>query len=92
MARKIKNYDLFSSHAWYVPGVKGMFGLVGWFLVGALLGGIVQSIMALFLFGFAYYSYYHYKAGNRSLCCNSFDFHEARTARTSSGRFFHCLP
>ena len=49
MARKIKNYDLFSSHAWYVPGVKGMFGLVGWFLVGSLLGGIVQSIMALFL-------------------------------------------
>jgi len=49
MARKIKNYDLFSSHAWYVPGVKGMFGLVGWFLVGSLLGGIVQSILSLFM-------------------------------------------
>ena len=49
MARKIKNYDIFSSHAWYVPGVKGMFGLVGWFLVGSLLGGIVQSVMGLFM-------------------------------------------
>ena len=49
MARRIKNYDLYSGHAWYVPGVKGMFGLVGWFLLGALLGAVVQSIMGLFM-------------------------------------------
>ena len=25
-ARKVNNYDLYSGHAWYVPGIKGMFG------------------------------------------------------------------
>jgi Predicted metal-dependent membrane protease len=48
-ARKVKNYDLYSGHAWYVPGVKGMFGFIGWFILGALLGGIVQLIMGLFM-------------------------------------------
>ena len=48
-ARKVKDYDLYSGHAWYMPGVKGMFGLIGWFLLGALLGGIVQLIMGLFM-------------------------------------------
>lgn len=48
-ARKVKNYDLYSGHTWYVPGVKGMFGLIGWFLLGALLGSLVQSIMGLFM-------------------------------------------
>ena len=48
-ARKVKDYDIYSGHAWYVPGVKGMFGFIGWFLLGGLLGGIVQAIMGLFL-------------------------------------------
>ena len=48
-ARKVNNYDLYSGHAWYVPGIKGMFGFIGWFLVGALLAGIVQLIMGLFM-------------------------------------------
>ena len=48
-ARKVKDYDLYSGHAWYVPGVKGMFGFIGWFLLGGLLGGIVQAILGLFL-------------------------------------------
>ena len=48
-ARKVKDYDLYSGHAWYVPGIKGMFGFIGWFLLGGLLGGIVQAIMGLFL-------------------------------------------
>ena len=48
-ARKVNNYDLFSNHAWYVPGIKGMFGFIGWFLLGALLGGIVTLIMGLFM-------------------------------------------
>jgi membrane protease YdiL (CAAX protease family) len=32
-----------------VPGVKGMFGLLGWFLLGTLLGGVVQMIFTSFL-------------------------------------------
>ena len=48
-ARKVKNYDLYSGHAWYVPGIKGMFGFIGWFLLGALLGGIVTLVLGLFM-------------------------------------------
>lgn len=48
--RKVKNnYDLYANHAWYVPGVKGMFVLLGWFLLGNLLGGLVQAMLGLFL-------------------------------------------
>ena len=39
-ARKVKDYDLYSGHAWYVPGVKGMFGFIGWFLLSFLTLGI----------------------------------------------------
>ena len=48
-ARKVNNYDLYSGHAWYVPGIKGMFGFIGWYLLGALLGGIVTLILGLFM-------------------------------------------
>ena len=48
-ARKVKNYDLYSGHAWYVPGVKGMFGFLGWYLVGALLGSLVQTALLLIM-------------------------------------------
>jgi hypothetical protein len=48
-ARKVKDYDLYSGHSWYVPGVKGMFGLLGWLIVGGLLGGIVILVMGLFM-------------------------------------------
>ena len=48
-ARKVNNYDLYSGHAWYVPGIKGMFGFIGWFILGAILGGIVTLIMGLFM-------------------------------------------
>lgn len=48
-ARRVNNYDLFASHAWYVPGVKGMFGLLLWFLVGAALGSLVQMLLLLFM-------------------------------------------
>ena len=48
-ARKVNNYDLYSGHAWYVPGVKGMFGFIGWFILGAILGGMVMLIMGLFM-------------------------------------------
>lgn len=48
-ARKVNNYDLYANHAWYAPGVKGMFGLFGWFLLGNLLGALVTSILLLFV-------------------------------------------
>ena len=48
-ARKVNSYDLYSGHAWYVPGVKGMFGFLGWLILGALLGGIVMLVMGLFM-------------------------------------------
>ena len=48
-ARKVHNYDLFSGHAWYVPGIKGMFGFVGWYLLGALLGAMLLMIVLAFL-------------------------------------------
>ena len=48
-ARKVKSYDLYSSHAWYTPGVGGMFALLGMFLLGALVSGIVMAIMMVFM-------------------------------------------
>ena len=48
-ARKVNNYDLYSNHAWYVPGIKGMFGFIGWYILGALLAGIVTGILRLFM-------------------------------------------
>ena len=48
-ARKVNSYDLFTGHAWYVPGIKGMFGFIGWFLLGALLGSLVEGILMLFM-------------------------------------------
>ena len=48
-ARKVRNYDLYSGHAWYVPGIKGMFGFIGWFILGAILAGIIQLILGLFM-------------------------------------------
>ena len=47
--RRVNNYDLYANHAWYVPGVAGMFGLLGWFLLGNLLGSLVTYILGLFL-------------------------------------------
>ena len=48
-ARRVNNYDLFASHAWYVPGVKGMFALLGWFLVGMILGVLIQALLIPFV-------------------------------------------
>lgn len=39
-----QNYDIWSGYSWYVPGVAGMFALLGWLLVGALAGNIVASV------------------------------------------------
>ena len=48
-ARKVHSYDLYSGHAWYVPGIKGMFALLGFFLLGTLLGSLVSKTMLLFM-------------------------------------------
>jgi len=48
-ARRVNNWDLYANHAWYVPGVGGMFTLLLWFLLGNLLGSLVVAIFGLFL-------------------------------------------
>ena len=48
-ARRVNNFDLYANHAWYVPGVKGMFGLLAWFVAGNLLSSLVVFILALFV-------------------------------------------
>ena len=44
-----KDQGLFAGHAWYVPGIKGMFALFGWILLGAVLSIIVEDVLGLFL-------------------------------------------
>ncbi len=39
------NYDLWSGHAWYVPGVSGMFMMLLMLIAGGLLGNIVTAVM-----------------------------------------------
>ena len=46
---KSQNFDVFSGYAWHVPGVGGMFSLLGWLLLGALLGNIVSAVFMLFM-------------------------------------------
>ena len=42
--RKVeKNYDLLSSCSWYTPDVGGLFAVLGWFLVGLIIAGIVTA-------------------------------------------------
>lgn len=41
-------YDLYGSHAWYVPGIKGMFALWGLFLAGSLLGSVALVLLGHF--------------------------------------------
>lgn len=36
------NYDIFSHYTYCLPGVGGMFGMLGWLLVGALLANVVE--------------------------------------------------
>ena len=37
--------DLWASHAWYVPGLKSMFALFGWWVAGLVLTGIIEKIL-----------------------------------------------
>ena len=51
--RKVeRNYDLFSSCAWYTPGVAGVFIVLALFLVGMILGSIVNLILFITVPGF----------------------------------------
>ena len=43
------SYDLFSNYNHFTPGVGGMFGLLGLFLLGGLLGNVVVLAMQAFL-------------------------------------------
>ncbi|MGN1210291.1 MAG: lysostaphin resistance A-like protein [Candidatus Cryptobacteroides sp.] len=46
--RKIENsYGLYSGYAYYTPGVKGMFALLGMFLIGSILGSLLTLILSL---------------------------------------------
>lgn len=48
--RKInRNYNLFTSYAFYACGVREMFGLLGWFIAGALLSNFVSGSLALLI-------------------------------------------
>ena len=54
--RKVeRNYDLFSGCAWYIPGVAGVFAVLGWFLAGMILGSLVNVGLLLFAPGFPLY-------------------------------------
>ena len=44
---KHQNYDVFSGFSWHVPGIGGMFGLLVWLLVGALIGNAVAAIFLI---------------------------------------------
>lgn len=41
-----KNFDIYSSFAWFTPGWKGIIMLTLWFLVGVLLGNVATIIFA----------------------------------------------
>ena len=43
------SYDLFSNYNHFTPGVGGMFGLLGLFLLGGLLGNLVLLALQAFL-------------------------------------------
>lgn len=45
--RKVRSFDVFAGHAFYTPGVKGMFVLLGLLLAGALMGTFVIFILTL---------------------------------------------
>ena len=48
-SRRIHNYDLFGGYSWHVPGIGGMFGLLGLLLAGMLLGMMALGIVMVFL-------------------------------------------
>lgn len=49
--RKRGNYQFLGNFSWYLPGVGGMFALLAWMLLGALLGGMVIFVLTITLGG-----------------------------------------
>jgi membrane protease YdiL (CAAX protease family) len=49
-----KNFDLFSTCSWYTPNVGGLFAVLGWFLVGLIIAGILTVILSLSGLGLPY--------------------------------------
>jgi len=41
------NWNVYATHAWYVPGVGGMFALLGWLIAGSLFGSLVTALFTL---------------------------------------------
>lgn len=46
---KPRNWNFFSKYTYYVPGVADMFILLGWLLVGAILGNLVSLVFTMAL-------------------------------------------
>ena len=44
-----RNFTIFNDFSWYVPGVGGMFALMGWLVVGALIGGGITIGLQTFM-------------------------------------------
>ena len=44
--RRRGNYKFLEKFSWYVPGVGGMLALLGWLLVGGLLGGLAMVFLS----------------------------------------------
>ena len=42
------SYDLFSNYSHFLPGIGGIFGILGLFLIGALLGNILVFALQIF--------------------------------------------
>lgn len=49
MKRRIRNYNLLSGYAFYVPGPWDIFALTALFLVGALIGNVIGLLFMLAL-------------------------------------------
>ena len=47
MRKSRGNFKFLQKYSWYQPGVGGMFGLLGWLLVGGLLGGLAILVLRL---------------------------------------------
>lgn len=42
-----EGWNVFATHAWYVPGIGGMFALLLWLLAGSLFGSLVTALFTL---------------------------------------------
>ena len=47
MARR-GNYKILEKFSWYIPGIGGMFALLGWLLVGTLIGALLTVPLYFF--------------------------------------------